>query len=430
MILIEATIPGAANNPRRISNQSIALTNFWEPLVTEFNPPQFRIAKSYGGYSQLSFGGISFNIEMFDDDATWPPPRTVALVFKHTTTTQEAAIELFRATGYLSSFGLSQVQYDLFGTQHTEKSLDTTTNFNNETDIPVPMVLGHVDYVVPLRVPDVNTAPTYHKAGITSNFMVFDDGVDITANATTNADGTFSLSAVPVGEVTMSGDSTINSIDALLSWGAGRLSLSYTNTNIGTSIPINAYVVQQGLVVDLLSEVSSFACKLFYIANGNELVAVGMSENNGTPIPLNTFQFQSSDIVYEKPIKQINTSWEVPTAGEQRDGGKLVRREVVDLSVESEYTYGQEINVESFYQFGTNIKATNEARLNAILELIHTPRLNLRYPLSEGLPLPGQQISITDTNKIRQITTLIRARNLQYDFRSEFVIVGGEGTLT
>ena len=70
-LLIEFTINAVLN---RLSQEGIALTNYWDAKVSTFDPVQYKIAKQYGGYVKLGYGSISFVPNLFDNN--WPPPTT------------------------------------------------------------------------------------------------------------------------------------------------------------------------------------------------------------------------------------------------------------------------------------------------------------------------------------------------------------------
>lgn len=123
MILIEWTMNTTLH---RISQEGVALTNWWAPLVAAFDSPQWNLATPYGGQVRLAFGSITLSPDLFGA-ADWPPPAVCDLVVKYTATTEAAAETLFSGKAHLLALDQSSITYDLFETAYTATQASGTT---------------------------------------------------------------------------------------------------------------------------------------------------------------------------------------------------------------------------------------------------------------------------------------------------------------
>ncbi len=300
----------------RISDEGKSLTYWWDEVIVSFDPPQFSMDTDQGGFCRMNFGGIEFSPKLFIGD--WPPPIKCPITIQYLdddATDESGATTLFTGTAQITSYDRDSVKYDLYGDDYTTPLLLETVDYNGDL-VPLPKIFGNISYAVPIRLADVGGKQTFHKAGIVSttpgsSFSVFDDGINVDGNVTDNADGTFSLTATPTGEVSMSGIGEDTDLDDIVEWAchADRLNLTYSGTYVRTVQPsLIYYATNQTPLVDFLSNICAFYTHLFYIS-GTTLNLVDMLKNNGTRT-VTEFKYFPSNFEYNRPLSTIRASWE------------------------------------------------------------------------------------------------------------------------
>ena len=146
MLLIEFTINGTLT---RVSQEGVALTNYWDAKVTKFDPIQFRIAQHYGGYCKLGYGSISFFPNLFDDD--WPPPVNGLISIYYTATTEAAKETLFIGMAHLIGINREAIKYKLFGPVYDE-TVANATAYNNDLETVLDGILTGIAEIDTLDV--------------------------------------------------------------------------------------------------------------------------------------------------------------------------------------------------------------------------------------------------------------------------------------
>jgi hypothetical protein len=444
--------------------------SYWADDIIQYTPPQYHIASITGGFVRMDFGDIELRLDAFGgrkeagvaiftdtadvawtdttdevewnvdevaygDPSTWPPPREIFVTQKYTDSDESGLVIMFDGVGHRAGFDSQSVKYDLYGKRYTQQFLSTVTDYNTDT-VPIPRALGAVTYAKVLRLPDDGSSrPTYHNGYIAGtngvNWSVFDDGVNIDANVVDNADDTFSLTATPVGEVTISGTGTIETLSELYTWAsaAARLSLSYTYSASLESSPspsISYWWDSQGILIDVLSQISAYFRHLFYESGAN-LVAVEMSNTNGTRSLIDGYDwFKSSYYEDPAPTSIIRASWVQRNAVEETIG-KYVKDTTVEETQESTYPYGAEKSVTP-YQYTRSDVSTS---LTSLLAYEQKSQVHLSIPIVDDLPVPGEQITFTDTDNFEQdLAVTMFCRNVRYDFENDSVEISGDGVLT
>lgn len=434
MILIEKTINSVIH---RISMEGNAVgynwTYNWKSLVISFDTPQYRIQTVHGGASRLSFGGASYSPDLFSAD--WPPQVSCLTTAKYTATNDSAPETFFIGTGHLTHITQTEISYDFYDSAYDIDILAEVTDYDGNT-VPLPRALGAVVHANPVRVADVGGKPTYHNGYVAGtkavDWHVYDDGVNVDANVTDLGNGHFTLSAVPVGEVTLSGTGVYETLADVVTWacGASYLNVTPDTTKWESGIPDFSYWVDnQRNILDFLSDVCAWFGHIFYIKAGTGYL-VGMNTDNGART-ITEFEFFPSTYEYEPPVNILRSTWVESIAGEFQDGsggtaGRYVKRTDKDTYQQSAYPYGSEETLRPFCSNKTDI----DTCLAAILVLIHKPRCRLKLPLQGSLPVPGEKISWTDTMLGQSTDMYIRARSIAYDFNNEEVTIEGEGALT
>jgi len=119
MLLVEASIPAL----NRLSQEGIALANYWDAKVMQFDDlPQRKMAFDHGGYVKLGYGDIKFFPDLFSD----VPPVEIDLSIYYTATTEAAKEKLFDAKGWLDTMNRDGVSYNLYGEKFTDTIADNT----------------------------------------------------------------------------------------------------------------------------------------------------------------------------------------------------------------------------------------------------------------------------------------------------------------
>ena len=454
----------------RMSYEAYADQRFWSDDIISYTPPQFQMAEPTGGYCRMNWGDIEIRLDTFagsrkasgnaiftDGDVVWldgdvlwetdplyvgdanlwPPPRETFVYHRYTDTDESGVVILFQGSGHLASFNRESVKYDLYGTKYDTDLLETETNYTGDT-VSLPRALGAVVYCAPVRLADVGIYPTYHKAYLSgtvpgTDYNVYDDGVDINSNVVDNGDGTFSLTASPVGEVSISGTGEVATLSDLLDYLATELGVSYTYDSALEESPspsISFWATSQTKLIDFVSSVAAYFEHLFYIS-GYTLYAVAMSNANSTRT-LTEYDIFEASYEYPTPIKQLKATWDTRVAGEWNDGtggaaGVYVKSEEQEATVDSVYPYGQEESVEP-YQYAQSDIST---RLASLLTCKHRCQVHLSIPISDDLPAPGEQIIYTDASNFPQdLDVMMYCRSLTYDFIEDKVTIIGDGVVS
>ena len=415
----------------RVSDEDFEGNQFWDNALFPVTAPQYRLAQAYGGYCKMGFGMIGLSQDKFSEANVWPPPRVFGLSWYRTAGSEADKEVFFEGSGYRAGFNKRRVDYDLYWPEYEQQLLAEVENYDGET-VPLPRAVGTVQHLHPVRLADVAGKPTYHKAYIAGTVSIdwhaFDDGVDIDVNVIDHGDGTFSLSAVPVGEVTISGTAAETTLAELFSWGcnASNLSLSLdTSVAESPSPPVNYCASTQRPLIDFLSSVAEWNTHLFYIKLSN-CYLVDMFEDNGSRTVTGS-DFFEANYPMNPPVAQITARWTVRDAVEETIG-KYIKDTQMEEVVASAYPYGNEkIELEPFDNDRTRISGS----LTNILTLIHSPRAEIPLPIDEGLPVPGEAVTGTDDKTKQDVTFDIRGRNIRYDFGAKIpkAYIEGEGTL-
>jgi len=412
----------------------------WKPYVISFDSPQYQLARAWGGYCQLGFGSIELSPDLFSSE--WPPPVSNDITIKYTSTNDDSPETFFTGVAHLRSITQDSIIYDLFGEKYDIDLLAEDTDYSGNT-VPLPRAFGSVSYVNPVRLADVGGKPTYHKGYVAgtkgTDWHVFDDGVDIDGNVTDNGDGTFSLSATPVGQVSISGTGKYGTgvndeLTSIMEWacGASYLNETYADTYARASQPSVAHWAgNQRKILDFLSDLCAFFTHLFYI-DSSGLHLVDMKLDNGSSI-YTEFEYMPSAYEYAPPVSLFSSEWTEREPGEwvASGGGAptaaavYVKETVMSTSKTSSYAYGSEEQIEPYQATESDITTA----LTDIESFIHKPGCNLKIPLAGSLPSPGEKLSWTDTSLGQSTDIWIRARTIKYNFNDEEIIIEGEGEM-
>jgi hypothetical protein len=430
MLLVSININGTTH---RISDETCELTHLWKNRIIKFSPPQFQMAKTYGGYCRMGFGAISISPDVFVDD--WPPPvELTSFQVQYTDTTEAAATTLITGRAYLRAYTKEAVTYDVHPDEYAASLLAEDCNYDSRT-VCLPRAFGTVTHVTPVRLFDVGGEPTYHKGGIPSvvigtDWDVYDDGIGINANVSDNGDGTFSLTVDPTGAVTMSGVGQDGTIDTIMDWACGQylqgtypgLDLTYNNAKKRTASPaINYWADRQKLLIDFLSDLAAYGTHLFYILSGT-LYLVDMKQSNGTYA---VSRFFGAKYEYETPVSLVRSKWRTKAAVTEGIGS-YVKSYDHESTRKTAYAYGKERSLTPYHDVAIYIKTAQMDVLTFLLQ----QQIEIEIPNEGALILPGQLISWTDTALRNDTSYEIYARSIRYNFDKASVVIIGEKKIT
>jgi len=153
----------------------------------------------------------------FDSADWWLTRRTHTCQLSYTETTEDEATILLNGTLFLDSIESPlSFGFTLFPEDNDVNMLSTATDYDGNT-VVLPLAIGFVDYVRPVRLPDAGGGnQRYSAGGLTgtkhADWHVFDDGIDVCTNATEISSNVFELSVAPVGEITISKDTAAPSM--------------------------------------------------------------------------------------------------------------------------------------------------------------------------------------------------------------------------
>ena len=419
----------ASSNVLYVSLEGFVGDHYWDGVIATVTPPQYNLANAWGGHCRMSFGSISLSPAAVDESTLWPPPVNFDLAMYYAGTTEGAKETLFQGIAHLSSFSRESIEYELYGDNLDAELLAEAEDYAGDT-VPLPRAFGDIQHQQPVRLPDVSGYPTYHKAYLSgtkgTDWHVYDDGVNIDANVTDNGDGTFKLSASPVGEVTFSGHGEDATLSDIVQWACdpARLNQNFDSTNAESPSPgINWYATSQGMLIDFVSEICAFAGHLTYIKD-QTLYLVDMDEDNGSRT-LTGSDFFPVQYTYDPPVSVLTAKWTQRNAVEETIG-KYIKNSDKETAVTSNYGYGEDMEITPYH----TTKSVIDARLADILTLIHKPKIRVPMPLIGSLPAPGEKITLTDEATVRDLGVTFRCRSIVYDFNADEFVVEGEGVLS
>jgi hypothetical protein len=455
-----------------ISDVNFYDTVFFENAVLGFDPPSYAMDTPHGGHLKCNSGSITIALSAFSA-LFWPPPKTISIIISHTETSYASKVQVFSGTGYISKVDYPEsVTYSLYGLQRGGPMLKEAIDYDGRT-IVLPRAFGSVTHAKCIRLPDImaqiegGTPPMYacYTGGYLiydADFRVYDDGVDITSNIERyGLDGTgvyydieewgpgvkgvayFALTVTPTGTVTVSGNGRVGNgtsdditdpiyLCDVFTWACNSYHLNLTQ-DFGdfTGYQVSVYVTTQVDLLTFLSQIAAANLFMFYIyqnsnayGSTNGLVLINMRENlpalSTYAIDISTDAIQGSNYTYLAPMVQLTYRWAETIANDVLFVLEDIER---SITVNTENICGEPAEVELYLTDPETIKA----RLSEIIDFHHKVRGSFRLPLSGTLPIPGQQLDVTDTRYSPAISGTFYVRDIQYDFINREIIVSGEG---
>lgn len=264
-----------------------------------------------------------------------------------------------------------------------------------------------------------------------SNLSLYQDGRPIPSNLFLNGDGTFSTD-VNTGnsEITVIGTADDTTLDEIMEWGATQLGIgSYDNTYARSPSPaINAWLTSQQPLIDFLSDLCAKNTHLFYVKS-DTLYLVDMFKDNGSRTYTEFQFFAKPSYNFFSPLKQLKATWKTRYAkvgfvNTDGSGGQsyFIAEEDHEV-VEKLYDYGNEINITPYHDDENRVTSALVC-MRSIYELDY---VTVPIPIDGSLPVPGENLSWTDSSLIADMPGFIRARSISYDFVNHEAIVEGDG---
>ena len=226
----------------------------------------------------------------------------------------------------------------------------------------------------------------------------------------------------------MSGTGEYSTVTEIAAWMAatGMFSLSYSYDSAIEESPsptIKHWAASQQKLVDFFSDVCAFFNHMYYINNG-VLDVIDMTKSNGTRTLTEYDYFAAPTYSYAPPTSILKATWETREAVEETIG-KYVKASPQEAEITSDYSYGEEKTVKPFHDDRTEIKT----RLTAILASLHKSKVRVQIPITDDLPVPGEQMIFSDSSFKVDLGIAMNCRSLRYDFKADTVEIEGDGVI-
>ena len=167
---------------------------------------------------------------------------------------------------------------------------------------------------IPFPTDNSETVPIHAVAYQSGDFIVFDDGVPIQGNvvlypAADTVEGAFSLSASPVGKVTMSGTGAQTTLLEIITWAQARFVIGslFSDHRRALSPDVYYWAETQMPLIDFLSDVCAFFTHYFFIEYDG-LTLGDMLLDNGT-LTLTEDEYFTSSYGAMNAVSQLKAAW-------------------------------------------------------------------------------------------------------------------------
>lgn len=435
LYLVDTTMEGGP--VYRVSQEGAALGHWWPPYLISFTAPKYQMREAYGGYCELAFGSFELAQDTFNS-SQWPPPRSLAATLYYTELVEsEAVVALTTGTAYLTKHTKESITYSLYGGSYDVNMLSTDTDYQGKTDTALPLAIGDVQYVQPVRLADTQSGNQVYSRGDLAgtkhvNWHVYDDGVDVCSNVTNVTDTTWEYTVQPVGTISVSGTGTLVTLDDVAAYVANALGLAYDNTlALDPSPELAVWVSAQSTMIDLLSQCAAWCTHLFYIYNGT-LFLVNMGANNGERA-ITEWEYFEAPYGYPSPVSKWSVTWKERAAGTwsapSGGAGSAVYVKETDKSYDliTAYPYGEDRSITPMTWKRDDIVAA----IAAINEIYHKVRMDIKIPLdATTLPKPGLYLSWLDESFAYPVRIQMHAHDITYDLDNMEVQISGHGEVT
>jgi len=415
----------------RISTELLTLENPFLPKIYSFTSPRRTCTSDYGGLCNVNYGKISFMPDFFEDD--WPPPKELEMEAYYSNSTEASKQLIFEGMIYLTGLYKDRVEYNLFTEGITTNVLSTSVSYASGTDsVEVPMILGTTSYFPALRLQNNGSYYNFHDAYLTSSYTIYDDGVDITANATKNAGtNSFYLNPNPAGTVSISGTSSkATTFGNFLTWAASQAgfagALTFLSVAVGTST-IKKEITNQIKIMDLIDDViKDFGCVAYYTNLAGFLIVVELNESYHSTSTYNEYEIFNASISHNPPVKNVSATLLNRVA--KTDPVNVVETEIPVTVTTSESYAVDEITLNA----NSTSTTTIQTDLQRVADIQGLALISATIPLEFPFPLPGTrfQISITEDSFLQAMDLDFTITDITYNFDKEEITAEGPGTYT
>ncbi len=443
----------------RISTEDISDIHFWDGVIVDMGTPQYTTESDLGGLARMTFGDIGISSVWFDDVDIWPPPINMAARIYYSQGTEIEKRLCWSATIHRKSISPVSISYSVYDQAFDTMLLTEAEDYNGDT-VPMPMALGTVSLMPAVRLADEPVTGYYRYCladiqGVAgSDWYVYDDGLDITANVQTASGNVFTLDPAPVGAVYISGTGAVTNLQELCAWAcdASRLNLTL-NATFASDARIDHEATSQMLLIDFLSKVAAPCQHLFYVIDDmmmlcdmekdppgiatvmldmdgdgiNDETGASILGDNDTIILGPGDYLDSTSFTDPPPKSLLKSRWIVRTAVEETVG-KYVKEVEGSYTRKTDYPYGDEMDIDAYLLAWGFVFV----RVTAAMWRLEMPRVKVSVPMVSlpMLPAPGQKFIILDDRTPRSLTIYAHVRSVSYDFINMTVTIQGEGSLT
>jgi len=264
-----------------------------------------------------------------------------------------------------------------------------------------------------------------YKAGAIS---IHDDGVPIPAIF--NGDNTVSLTADPVGLVTMIATGAQTTLSELADWCTTRLEIStFTDTNGRDPSPeLSRWETSQQTVVDFLDKACQSSTHLFDIKN-DELTLVCLFKDNGSRTLTNHQFRRRAEYGKPNPVKKLVCEWQtqyhkVGWVNDDGSGGQSHFIATEDHKIEEPlHPDGQEKTIDVFHTREAQVRSA----LICIRSIYERDRATIAINMDAGMPASGENFSWEDITLPVDVPGFVRVRDVDLDFSKNKIVISGEG---
>lgn len=411
----------------RAAHESYAGDQYWSQYVISLTPPQYRLDHLSGGHCKLGFGDLTLTLDTFQAGSIWPPPEACPCKISYADSTGTIH-ELFNGTMHRQSLNRDGIKYQLYERTYDVMLLEEATDYDGNT-VPLPRAFGAVVHQRPVRLADAGGGNRRYSAGSLTgtkhtDWHVYDDGVDVCTNATAISSNVFEYTVTPAGELTISGIGEDSTLINIFDWAVqvGRLNLSY-DSSLATAFTASYWAASQETLVSFLDRLAAYACHLFYVQD-ETLYLVDMDSDNGTSA-LTEFDFYPSSITFAAPIATLKTTWTDRTAVEETIG-KYIKETTQEVTVYGTHPYGNNETIDCFQ----STKAAVTTALTRVLGFLTASRWETSIPLLTTFPAPGLKITALDGSMGQDVSILIHATDIEYDFENYEIKIAGGGVVS
>lgn len=410
----------------RLSLEGYAGDYYWAPHILTMDTIQYRIGEITGGHAALSFGNISFSPDLFVGNL-WPPQTAFSFVLYH------GDNKITDGILHLSAITDESIEYEVYGNEYDVNILETAIHYRSDGDYteaeaqPLPLALGEIVHRNPVRLPDADGGNlVYSKCGLSgsngTDWHVYDDGVNIDSNVANETASQFELTAVPVGEVTVSGTGSLTTLADVVGYACTKIGVSLNSDDARSPSPtLSWFLTNQRTVISFLDDICSMQTHLFYIGSSTLYLIDCMGFTSTASIE-NANKIIDSKYRNNPAMASFEATWdERSPVGTERI--KTEDRNYIRFTRQS---YGDKREV-SVYQTNDLRVATT---LGNMISIYQRKQAEITLPIDGDLPTVGMQYNIEDTTMHASLSVEMYIRGVNYDLAQDKMTLIGDCILS